>query len=96
MTNLTLSSRMALACMQPVANQMLYLPCTFAEIAECPASKAITTVANGLKTLIIQELRDFEQGLIKLRLSDYVTGYTLLRCHCHEDRFKAGSSIIHG
>lgn len=78
MKNLTIPPPMALACIQPAANYMLRLPCMSAEIAECLAGRAVATLANGLKTLSLQELRDFEQRLIERKDPDYATSYALL------------------
>ena len=96
MKNLTILPPIALAYIQPVAKYMLHLPCISIKMAECPAGRAAVTLANNLETPSLQELRDFEQGLIEGKISGYATGYALLRSHCRKDKIKAGSLIVCG
>lgn len=65
MKNLVIPPPTALACVQPVANYMLRLPCMSAEILECLAGRAVAMLANGLETLSLRELNELSKASLR-------------------------------
>ena len=53
--DLIIAPPMALAGIQPVVDYMLRLPYMFAEVAECPAGRAVATLMNSLSDVELAE-----------------------------------------
>ena len=67
-----------------------------AEIAERLAGRAVVTLVNGLETLSLDVLRDFEEAFSEWGIFNYVTACALMRHYRSEHRVKAGRRMVRG
>ena len=67
-----------------------------AEIAERLASKPVTMLVNGLETLSLDLLRDFEEAFSEWGIFNYATACALMRHYRSEHRVKAGRRMVRG
>ena len=96
MKNVTVPLLLALACIRPVVNNMLRLPYMSAEIAERLASRPVTMLVNGLETLSLEVLRDFEEAFSEWGIFDYAAGCALLGYQRRGDGVEDGSLMVRG